>query len=120
MPLRSSGSSVLRWPEPSAVEAATRAWADVARANPEVRRVGYFGSYARGDAGVGSDIDLVVIVSTSDVPFTERALAFDATGLPVPADLLVYTEAEWERLRRAPGLVRTVEREVVWLLPAAG
>jgi predicted nucleotidyltransferase len=64
--------------------------------------VGYFGSYARGDWGVGSDLDLVVIVEASAEPFERRA---------VPVDLLVYTRAEWTRLASRP-------RDVVWLVGA--
>lgn len=53
----------------------TRRWAQkVAREHPEMVRIGYFGSYARGNWGVGSDLDFV--------PYGE---------LPVSADLLVYT-----------------------------
>ncbi len=55
-----------------------------------------FGSCARGDWGVGSDLDIVVVLRSSDVAFTRRALAVDATALPVPADVLVYTVAEWD------------------------
>ncbi|MDO8665500.1 MAG: nucleotidyltransferase domain-containing protein [Gemmatimonadales bacterium] len=68
----------------------------------------YFGSYARGDWGVGSDLDVVMIVDDSPEPFERRAARWDATRLPVPADVLVYTRAEWERLSARP-------REVVWV-----
>lgn len=74
-------------------------------ARREVVRVGYFGSYARGDWGVGSDVDIVVVVARADQPPFRRAAGFDATGLPVPADVLVYTEQEWARMaseRRGP------------------
>lgn len=116
MPVRSSTSSVLRWPDRTAVDTAVRRWARaVARANPAVRRIGYFGSYARGDWGVGSDVDIVVIVDDSDQPFARRALDFDATRLPVPADVLVYTPAEWARLTAEAGFARRVEAEAVWV-----
>ena len=50
MPVRSSSSSVLRWPDAATVVGALRRWAKaMARAHPEVRGIGYFGSYARGD-----------------------------------------------------------------------
>jgi hypothetical protein len=40
------------------------------------------------------------------------------TGLPVPADLLVYTREEWERLQAEGGrFARTVAREAMWLFP---
>lgn len=116
MPVRSSSSSVLRWPDRAAVEAAVRAWAaQIAAAVPAVRRVGLFGSYARGDWGVGSDVDVVVILDATDVPFERRGLLFDATSLPVPADVLVYTAEEWERLAAEPGFVRSAADEALWV-----
>jgi hypothetical protein len=43
--------------------------------------------------------------------------AFDTiTGFPVPVDLLVYTEAEWEQLRaERASFVRGIEVEAVWV-----
>ncbi len=117
MPVRSLSSSVLKWPDRSAVGEAARAWAEqVSHQRPDVLRIGAFGSYARGDWGVGSDLDLVVIVSQSDKSFIERGADFDATSLPVPADVLVYTESEWDRLQEtSPRFHRTVTREAEWL-----
>jgi hypothetical protein len=86
---------VLRWPEKAAVDAAARAWAAEQRIlHPELLRLGYFGSYARGDWGVGSDLDLIAVVSGADRPFRERPLDWDLDGLPVPAEILVYTSEE--------------------------
>ena len=117
MPVRSLRSSVLRWPDRQRVERAVRSWSlDVAARDPRVRRVGYFGSYARGDWGVGSDVDLVILVEAASDPFERRALAYEATRLPVPADVLVYTMAEWDRMSAEGGLPRTVGGDVIWVL----
>ena len=92
------------------------AWAQASAAKwPQVVRVGYFGSYARGNWGVGSDVDLVVIVREDPRPLWERAVDFDATGLPVPADVFVYTEKEWAELAGQPGFGRTAAAEVIWV-----
>lgn len=114
MPVRSLTSSVLTWPDDATVHRAVQAWArDLIGACPLLRRVGYFGSYARGDWGVGSDLDVVLVVDRADGPFEERAAAVDATDLPVPADVLVYTAAEWAALT---GRMREVlHHEVVWV-----
>ena len=122
MPVRSSTSSVLRWPDRGSVVAALEAWA--AREAPRhlgLLRLGYFGSYARGDWGVGSDVDLIAIIEGAADPFERRALDWELLDLPVPAEILVYTREEWERLRSEGGrFVRTIEREAVWLsVPAS-
>jgi hypothetical protein len=79
--------------------------------------LGYFGSYARGDWGVGSDLDLIAVVQSSEAPFERRALEWETSSLPVPTELLVYTREEWERLRGEGGrFFRTLARETVWLV----
>jgi uncharacterized protein len=115
MPVRSLSSSVLRWPDRRAVDRAVREWAlELAQARPDLRAAGYFGSYARGDWSVGSDVDLIVILASSPLPFERRAVGLDATMLPVPADLLVYTRHEWQHiLQQSAG--RRLAEEVVWV-----
>jgi len=117
MPLRSLRSSVLVWPTRAEVESGLRQWAaHQARLRPELARVGYFGSYARGDWGVGSDVDIILLLSTSETPVQRRALAWDATTLPVPADLVIYTVGEWNALLASGRKFgRTLVSEVVWV-----
>ncbi len=116
MPVRSLHSSVLTWPDARNVDQAVRRWAErVVTVHPEVIRVGYFGSYARGDWGPGSDLDILMIVNASKEPFERRAAQWDATGLPVPVELLVYTKAEWARLPQGGRFYRTVMRETIWV-----
>ena len=119
MPVRSFNSRVLRWPGRAEVDRAVRALAGrLGAAHPELLQLGYFGSYARGDFGPGSDVDLVAIVRRAPRPFHERALEFDVMGLPVPAQLLVYTEDEWRNGRATPGgFLPMVDREAVWVYP---
>lgn len=119
MPVRSLNSSVLVWPNRAQVDSAVRRWArEIAAARPEVQRLGYFGSYARGDWGVGSDLDLVAVVDASDEPRERRALTWDLTSLPVPAEILIYTNAEWRALVADNGrFSRTLDQEAVWIVP---
>jgi predicted nucleotidyltransferase len=118
MPVRSSSSHVLTWPASEQVAEAARVWGVALKASrSDVARVGYFGSYARGDWGVGSDLDLIVVLTECDEPPLRRGLAFDTiNGLPVPVDLLVYTLDEWRRLeeQEAPFLQR-LSAEVRWV-----
>jgi len=100
------------------VDASARSWAAAeAKRRPELCRLGYFGSYARGDWGVGSDLDLVAVVNASERAFENRAAAFDLSRLPVPAELLVYTRSEWSDFARAgTRFARMLQRETVWLV----
>jgi len=119
MPVRSFSSSVLVWPDCEQVDAAVRRWAaEERRTRPALRRLAYFGSYARGDWGVGSDLDLVAIVADATEPFERRSRDWNLTTLPVPAEILVYTETEWRALLGGGGrFARTMEQEVVWIVP---
>jgi len=66
---------------------------------------------------VGSDLDIVLVVTHSSAPPLRRGLEFDTlSGLPVPVDLLVYTVAEWDRLQaeQAP-FARRISAEVTWV-----
>ena len=99
MPVRSLNSFVLVWPTRAEIDNAVRQWADrVAAIKPELCRLGYFGSYARGDWGVGSDLDVIAIVTTASERRDRRAISWDLTGLPVAAELLVFTIDEWREL----------------------
>ena len=116
MPVRSLNSRVLKWPKADVVVPAVREWAQqTGAAHPEVARIGYFGSYARGNWGVGSDLDLVILAERVEQPWERRTLPFDTRGLPVPADLLVYTPAEFEAMQEWSGFARTIRREAVWV-----
>jgi len=115
MPVRSLNSSILKWPDAHVVDSAVRLWAhEITSKDSSVVKVGYYGSYARGDWGVGSDIDLIVIVKSSNEPFGRRCVHWDRTQLPVPSDLTVYTENEWDALRGSR-FYETVMNEAVWL-----
>lgn len=121
MPVRSSLSSVLRWPDAQTVDRAVRRWAlQLSHSRSDVRRIGYFGSYARGDGGVGSDLDLIIIVATSERAFVRRAADWDTTSLPVPADLLVYTQTEWHMLEQQNRLPHSASSIIwIWEYPTA-
>ena len=118
MPGTSSTSCVRRWPKPERVLADLREWAaQQATRRPDLIALGYFGSHAREDTGFGSDLDLVAIVSESNVPQMERNRDWPFERLPVPADLLVYTADEWREIRRGGGrFARVMESEVVWVV----
>jgi len=70
----------------------------VAVARPS--RVILFGSYGRGDADAGSDLDLIVIEPQVVDKYTEMIRLRKAVGhIGVGVDVLVYSEAEMEERR---------------------
>ena len=119
MPVKSLNSSVLKWPDRLTVDRAARSWAaKEALKHPELLRLGYFGSYARGDAGVGSDLDVIAIVRQDSAPFERRCLRWDLNALPVPAEIIIYTLDEWERLqKKGDRFARMLKNQVVWIYP---
>jgi uncharacterized protein len=71
-----------------------------------------FGSYADGAPRPDSDIDLLVILSKSDLDAYDRdGQAYLAlSGLNIPKDVQVYTRAEFEQQARLPGsLARSIK-----------
>jgi predicted nucleotidyltransferase len=78
-------------------------------------RIYLFGSRARGEVGVDSDYDLMVVIRDEDVaPQTRRSKrAYEALrGTGVAADVLVWTLRSFEsRLHIVASLPATIERE---------
>ncbi len=56
-----------------------------------------------------------MVVTHTDLPFEQRALSFDATALPVAADVVVYTLDEWQNLQKKSASVRKIAAEVYWV-----
>jgi predicted nucleotidyltransferase len=79
-----------------------------------VERAIVFGSWARGEQDVSSDLDLVLVEETAS-PFTERGRAhMPLFDMGVGVDLIVYTPGEYARLLEDGNpLVARVEREGV-------
>jgi uncharacterized protein len=117
MPVRSLSSSVLVWPTRAQIADALRRWASqMADEHPELQRLGCFGSYARGGWGVGSDLDLVAVVTSASDRFDRRAVSWNVTSLPVPADILIYSEPEWRNLEAQGGrFAKTLIHETTWV-----
>ncbi|MBM3790829.1 MAG: nucleotidyltransferase domain-containing protein [Acidobacteria bacterium] len=115
MPVRSLSSPVLKWPDAHSVRKALGDWAErIAASRPGIVRIGYFGSYARGDWGVGSDLDIVVVTTgLAESHISGREIS----RLPVPADLLSYTEIELEDMKQRGRFGGVLAEEVVWVFP---
>lgn len=117
MPVKSLNSSVIKWPDQKQIYKAVRSWALIEiKKYPEILCIGYFGSYARGDWGVGSDLDLIAIVKESNEKFELRAMNWDLHELPVQAELLVYTTKEWQNMKANRNrFVQVIKQEAIWI-----
>jgi uncharacterized protein len=83
----------------------------VAAYHPE--RIYVFGSYAWGEPRTDSDIDLLVVVDTSDEkPYRRPVRGLKALrDLGIPKDLLVYTGREFEESASEPSSLAHRVRE---------
>ena len=78
-------------------EQVVREWAQtVTERHSEVLRVGYVSNPADGNKN--GHLEILLIVAPSDLPFEQRAAAWEADTPPVPGKLNVYTLNEWSRL----------------------
>jgi predicted nucleotidyltransferase len=71
----------------------------VAKKNKNVKEIYLFGSFPKGDYGIYSDADILVVVKEDERRMIDRLdeylLAFSDASVPV--DVLVYTEEELSR-----------------------
>ena len=119
MPAKSLNSRAIVWPKKDEVISAFKKWAE--KLPPDFKKVGYFGSYSKGNWGPGSDIDIILVVQKENkkkLSIDERvelARKIDASELPVPADIFIYTEEELEKLKDSPMWRKILSSEVVWI-----
>ena len=74
------------------------------------------GSGAGGTAGVGSDLDLLLILQRCDEPIWNRLRRWDTGSLPLACDLLVYSLEEWRSLPQwNPKLAEGLLNDTRWL-----
>lgn len=76
-----------------------------------------FGSFARDESHLWSDIDLI-IVKDSSLPFVERPREFfDLLDLGIPMDILVYTPAEFAKIQREErGFWKEIHSQIIQIV----
>ncbi len=100
MPAKSSSSVVIRSADRKAIRTAVESYIEELRQNhPEVERVIWFGSWARGLPLPRSDVDVCLIISSSSERPCNRVSKYLPSRFPTGVDLVVYTQAEFERLQ---------------------
>jgi predicted nucleotidyltransferase len=101
------------WFDKEAVWRATEAHAcALAGRYPEIEEILVFGSLVNGVPVPGSDVDLLIVLTASDLSFRDRIPAFLPAAFPCGVDVFPYTRAELERMKReGNGLVLAALRE---------
>ena len=70
---------------------------------------------------MGSDLDIVLVLKSSRLPRQERGVLWDATSLPVPIDLFVYTLPEWRELMGSGSrFAEMLKAETRWVVTSPG
>ena len=90
--------------------------------NWKPQKIVLFGSQANGEPSASSDWDFLVVLKDSDIPRYKRAQQIRRCliDVHVAKDIIVMTEAEWERELRAPAsLAANCERNGRTLYPLA-
>lgn len=98
---------------------------DSITANEKIDKILLFGSEARGNAGVKSDIDLLVVLDLDILPgsYKERNMNYLRISRSIreiekhhPIDLLVYTKPEFEMMiSRGSLFMRSILKEAIQL-----
>lgn len=100
MPVKLLNSAVLKWPDPEEVIKEAKQWAiKYSKTDKNIIRIICFGSIAKNTWGLGSDLDILIEVESSDVPFYSRSLCYYPDKISVPVEILVYTSDELRILR---------------------
>ena len=114
MPVRSLTSSVLAWPDAGAVDHAVRRWAErIVATRSGVRRIGYFGSYARGRRDLFTDLDLFVAWKTERPVLDRLRFLYSILDVRVDLDIVCYTPAELQARSDQPFIRQLLSEEVV-------
>ncbi len=91
-------------------------WSELGRIQKELRELGakriiHFGSSARGEAGLTSDLDLIVVMESKDDFITRVASLYKKIKPRVAVDFLVYTPGEFDNMKENSTFIINVLRE---------
>lgn len=100
MPNESSDSVRIFWYNREEVRRALeQALKALALAHPEIEEAVLFGSFVRGDAVPGSDVDMLLVLRDSEKDFLARIPDYLPSHVPGGVDVFPYTREELRRMR---------------------
>lgn len=95
MPKKSSLSVKITYFNKPAVEEALRKYlSELDQKYPEIEKVILFGSFLQERSVPGSDLDLLLTLRESPLPFLERIPYYMPSSFPVGVDVFPYTKEE--------------------------
>jgi uncharacterized protein len=117
MPVRSLNSAILKWPEKQKVLNEAKLWAkSTGLGDDNIIRIFCFGSICTDIWGVGSDLDIIIILKQTTVPFISRASLYNSSAISVPTDILVYTQSEITELAgKKSHFINEIEKKALLL-----
>lgn len=99
MRTKSLNSVVIKSINRQEIEHAVQSYIEQLRINhPEIERIFWFGSWVDGLPSPGSDVDLCLVITSSNKTAHKRSPDYLPLGFPVGIDLFVYTIKEFEQL----------------------
>ena len=99
MQTRSSDSVKIRYlDKPGIMKAISRLVEELSQKYPEIERISLFGSFARDEAVPGSDVDILIVLTDSDLPFKDRIREYMPSSFPVGIDVVPYTKSEMDTM----------------------
>jgi predicted nucleotidyltransferase len=84
--------------KPAIAKAIARLVEELSQKYPEIERISLFGSFARDEAVPGSDVDILIVLTDSDLPFKDRITKYMPSSFPVGIDVFPYTRSEMEAM----------------------
>ncbi len=101
MPKKSSLSVKITYFNKQAVEEALRKYlSELKERQPQIEKVILFGSFLQERSIPGSDLDLLLVLRASSLPFLERIPHYMPSSFPVGVDVFPYTQEEITRMIR--------------------
>ena len=92
-------------PTPAEVEAKIQEMVRRIVTGFDPERIILFGSYARGDVGPDSDVDLLVVMKTESRKQSTRDIRVALGVMGIPKDVIVNTPDEFERRKNIVGSI---------------
>ncbi len=105
---RSLGSVTVFSLDKKLIEKAIDRFVDGLSKREEVLKLVIFGSWVKGEAGVGSDVDFLIVLKESEHPFLERIPIYTPSNFPIDTDVFPYT---LEELKKGIPLVEQALKE---------